>query len=335
MKKVSVIIPVYNMENCVASGVACVTSQTYENLEIIIIDDGSTDKTYLKCLAEADRDKRIAVFSKNNGGPASARNLALRKATGDYVYFFDMDDYIKPNAIERLVEVMEKADADLVACGFEMFDGKKITRTIIKEDGYRRTCEEARADYGDQLKMFESRGIQGAPWYKLYKMSIIRDNGIEFPPIRYGEDDVFIAEYISHADSFILTGDVLCRYYINTCRRFWDKYRFDMFDTIRKHTMDMLDIVYAWNKENIEVRDILYRDYFQKTFSSLCVLFNPHRKISKKARMARIKEISDTFVSDIPDDFKSPHIIVELMKEKKYGTIYIRILLHIIRHWFD
>ena len=335
MKKVSVIIPVYNMENCVADGVACVTGQTYENLEIIIIDDGSTDKTYLKCLAEADRDKRIAVFSKNNGGPAAARNLALRKATGDYVYFFDMDDYIKPNAIERLVEVLGEGNADLSVCGFEMFDGKKVTRTITKEDGYRRTVKEAQADYGEQLKMFEPRGIQGAPWYKLYKMSIIREHGIEFPSIRYGEDDVFIAEYISHAESFILTGDVLCRYFTNTCRRFWDKYRFDMFDTVRKHTMDMLDIVYAWNKENMEVRDILYRDYFQKTFSSLCVLFNPHLKLKKQARMARIKEIADTFSADVPDDFKAPHKVAELMREKQYSKIYFRIFLHIMRHRFD
>ena len=335
MKKVSVIMPVYNMENCVREGVACVTGQTYKNLEIIIIDDGSTDKTYFKCLAEADRDRRIAVFSKNNEGPAVARNLALRKATGDYVYFFDMDDYIKPNTIERLVTVLEESGCDLAACGFEMFDGKKVTRTVVKEGGYRRTGSEARADYGEQLLMFEPRGIQGAPWYKLYKMSIIREHGIEFPSIRYGEDDVFIARYISHADSFILTGDVLCRYYINTCRRFWDKYRFDMFDTVREHTMYMLDIVYAWNGDNTEVRDIIYRDYFQKTFSSLCVLFNPHMKIKKKARMARIKEIADTFASDVPSDFKSPHIVADLMRAQEYNKIYFRILLHIIKHRFD
>ena len=107
MKKVTIIIPVYNMENYVEDGVKCITEQTYENLEIIIIDDGSKDKSYFKCLAEADKDRRIAVFSKNNEGPAAARNLALRKATGDYVYFFDMDDYLERNAIETLVNDSE------------------------------------------------------------------------------------------------------------------------------------------------------------------------------------------------------------------------------------
>ena len=86
MKKVSIIIPVYNMEEWVESGIKCITEQTYENLEIIIIDDGSKDGSYMKCLAEADKDRRIAVFGKNNEGPGAARNLALRKATGDYIY---------------------------------------------------------------------------------------------------------------------------------------------------------------------------------------------------------------------------------------------------------
>ena len=90
MKKVSIIIPVYNMEDWVESGIKCITEQTYENLEIIIIDDGSKDGSYMKCLAEADKDRRIAVFGKNNEGPGAARNLALRKATGDYIYLSDI-----------------------------------------------------------------------------------------------------------------------------------------------------------------------------------------------------------------------------------------------------
>ena len=107
MKKVSIIIPVYNMEDWVESGIKCITEQTYENLEIIIIDDGSKDGSYMKCLAEADKDRRIAVFGKNNEGPGAARNLALRKATGVYIYFFDIDDYLEKNEIEKFVQKLE------------------------------------------------------------------------------------------------------------------------------------------------------------------------------------------------------------------------------------
>ena len=134
MKKVSIIIPVYNMEDWVESGIKCITEQTYENLEIIIIDDGSKDGSYMKCLAEADKDRRIAVFGKNNEGPGAARNLALRKATGDYIYFFDIDDYLEKNAIEKFVRYMENENTDLVVCSFSMFDGEKVFRTDRSEN---------------------------------------------------------------------------------------------------------------------------------------------------------------------------------------------------------
>lgn len=336
MKKVSVIIPVYNMESCIESGIRYITEQSYENLEIIIIDDGSKDKSYLKCLAEADKDRRITVFSTNNQGPGLARNLGLRKATGEYVYFFDIDDALKPNAIERLAAVMEERNVDLSVCGFEVFDGKKVIKTVSKRDGLFRSGEEARRDYAKQLYMYEPEGIQGAPWYKLFKMSIIREHNIEFPDVRKSEDDVFIARYVNHISGFAMTGEVLCRYYVNTCRRFWDKYPFDMFDTAVQSTRYMLDIVYGWNPQNTAVRDKIYSDYFQKTFASLCFLFNPKLKLNTKKRYARIKEISEQFTSEIPDeDFGIRHPVFYYMKQKKYLKIYIRIALYVMRHIFD
>lgn len=336
MKKVSIIIPVYNMESCVESGVRCITEQTYENLEIIIVDDGSKDNTYIKCLAEADRDKRIAVFGKNNEGPGVARNFALRKATGDYVYFFDMDDYLEKNAIEILVRKIEEEAVDLVVCSFSMYDGEKVYRTIQKTDGIKRSGVQARNDYANHLGMYGELSIQGAAWYKLYKMDIIRQNGIEFPAMRKSEDDVFVARYVNCINSFYITGDVLCRYYVNTYKRFWDKYRFDIFDTARNSTLYMDNIVGGWNKDNKAARNRIYEDYFHKTFGSLCFLFNPNLKLSGKEKRTRLKEITDIFVNDIPkDDFYVSHPVFSLMLKKKYTQIYIRILLHIVRHKFD
>ncbi len=336
MKKVSIIIPVYNMENFVESGVDCITGQTYENLEIIIIDDGSKDSTYKKCLAEADKDRRIAVFSKNNEGPAKARNLALRKATGDYVYFFDMDDYLEKNAIERLVSVMEKEETDLVACSFSMYDGKKVFRVAKKQDGLKRSGDEARKDYCNQLYMYGEQGIQGAAWYKLFKMDIIREHDITFPDIRKSEDDVFVARYVKYISGFVITGDVLCRYTVNSYKRFWDKYQFDIFDTARSSAMYMKDIVCAWNEDNIDARNRIYEDYFQKTFGSFCFLFNPKLHMSSYKRMARIKEITEIFLADIPkENFELSHPVFKLMRQRKYFKIYVRIFLHILRHKFD
>lgn len=336
MKKVSIIVPVYNMEEYVNKNIKYLTNQTYQNIEIILINDGSADNSLEACRKAAEADSRVIVLDKENEGPGLTRNFGLRKAAGDYVYFFDIDDELKPEAIEKLVSAMEDSGADLVACGFEMFDGKNVIKTVRKTDGLYRTGEEARRDYGEQLYMYEKNGIQGAPWYKLFKMSIIRDNNIEFPDIRKSEDDIFIARYVNHIDGFLLIGDVLCRYYVNTCRRFWDKYPFDMFDTAVQSTRYMLDIVYGWNRDNKAVRDKIYEDYFQKTFASLCFLFNPKLKLNIKTRYARIKEISKQFASEIPDDdFGVTHPVFYYIKQEKYVKIYIRMALYVIRHIFD
>lgn len=335
MKKVSIIVPVYNMAEYVNKNISCLTQQTYKNIEILLINDGSRDGSLEMCQSAAGQDSRILVFDKANEGPGPSRNFGLKKASGDYVYFFDIDDELKPDAIEKLVSLMEDTGADLVGCSFEMYDGKKVTKVVKKTKGLIRSGEEARRDYAKHLYMYEADGIQGAPWYKLYKMSIIRDNNIEFPDIRKSEDDVFIARYVNCIDSFALTDEVLCRYYVNTCRRFWDKYPFDMFDTAVQSTQYMLDIVYGWNKDNIAVRNKIYADYFQKTFASICFLFNPKLGLNVKKRYARIKEISRKFASDVPPDFTDAHPVFTYIKRGQYIRIYIRMSLYIVKHIFE
>ena len=147
---------------------------------------------------------------------------------------------------------------------------------------------------------------------------------------------VFVARYVNCIDSFYMTGDVLCRYYVNSYKRFWDKYRFDIFDTSRQSTMYVKDIVLSWNRNNKDVLQRIYDDYFHKTFGSFCFLFNPNLKLNRKARYARLKEITDIFMDDIScDGIEINHPIFKCMKKKNYRAIYVRIVLHILKHKFD
>ena len=133
-----------------------------------------------------------------------------------------------------------------------------------------------------------------------------------------------------------MTGDVLCRYYVNSYKRFWDKYRFDIFDTSRQSTMYVKDIVLSWNRNNKDVLQRIYDDYFHKTFGRFCFLFNPNLKLNRKARYARLKEITDIFMDDIScDGIEINHPIFKCMKKKNYRAIYVRIVLHIWKHKFD
>lgn len=115
---ISVIIPVYNVAPYLEQCVNSVRQQTYSNLEIILVDDGSTDGSGAICDAWAKRDARIYVFHKKNGGLSDARNFGLERATGTYIGFVDSDDFIHPQMYEMLIDAMKEKDAQVAACDF-------------------------------------------------------------------------------------------------------------------------------------------------------------------------------------------------------------------------
>ena len=132
-KKISVIVPVYNSINCLERCVDSICRQTYRELEILLIDDGSTDGTGALCDALAGKDKRIRVFHKKNGGASSACNLGIENATGDFFGFVDSDDYIEPYVYERMIEVFLGQEDDKKTG--EEISIVQISRDEVDEDG--------------------------------------------------------------------------------------------------------------------------------------------------------------------------------------------------------
>ena len=112
-KLVSIIVPVYNVENYLEQCIYSAVSQTYKNIEVILVDDGSTDKSGMICDNYAAKDTRVIVIHKKNGGPSSARNAGIEKSKGDFIYFLDSDDFIAENTIATYVQYLEQFDADV------------------------------------------------------------------------------------------------------------------------------------------------------------------------------------------------------------------------------
>ena len=135
-EKVSVIVPVYNVEKYLKRCLDSIIDQTYSNIEIILIDDGSTDNSGTICDRYTKNDKRIIVIHKENGGLSSARNAGIEIATGKYLCFIDSDDYIENDMIEYLYCGIKKYDVDIATCGFSNIysTGRKECITIPKED---------------------------------------------------------------------------------------------------------------------------------------------------------------------------------------------------------
>lgn len=166
--KVSVIVPMYNVGSYAKACLASLTGQSYENLEIIVVDDGSTDDTSEICLSVSKDDNRVAVVRKSNGGLSSARNYGLSKATGDYVTFVDGDDVLDKRAIDCFVHLAQKNNAPLVACRY-----KKIRSTARFDGG---DIGSNRIVSGDQLldMMLTLNGESGSACAKLYSKDLFQ-----------------------------------------------------------------------------------------------------------------------------------------------------------------
>lgn len=166
---ISIIVPVYKTEKYLEHCIESVVNQTYKNLEIILIDDGSPDYSPEICDKWAKKDPRIRVLHKENGGLSSARNAGMEIATGDYIMFVDSDDYLELDMAEVLCDLIKKGDSDVARCGF-FFDNAKEA-VAEKIDIY--------AEYPDydilMIDLLSNGYMSGAVWNKLYKATAVKN----------------------------------------------------------------------------------------------------------------------------------------------------------------
>ena len=203
---ISIIIPVYNMERYLHKCIDSILCQTYRNLEILLIDDGSTDDSPRICDLYKDKDSRVVVLHKENGGQASARNLGLKKAQGAYIGFVDSDDWIHPEMYQTMLAGALESEADIVLCG----------RSIVDEQGeslgtlftYDRPFEIPQAEAVRRFLLYD--GMDTASWDKLFKKEILE--GLEYPLGYVCEDLPFIYYAVSRAKKLYHVGRPLYYY---------------------------------------------------------------------------------------------------------------------------
>lgn len=177
---ISIIIPVYNVEKYLVQCLESVINQTYKNLEILLIDDGSTDSCVEICDAFANKDSRIKVIHKVNGGLSDARNYGLDISNGEYVAFVDSDDWLEPNMYELMLYELKRSNSDIVVCGlFREYADK----TLIEKDIERKKCYESKDAL---MNLLDGSTIHDHSWSKLYKKDLF-DN-IRFPVGKTYED---------------------------------------------------------------------------------------------------------------------------------------------------
>ena len=195
MEKVSVIVPVYNGEKCIKRCADSILSQDYPELELILVDDGSRDRSWEIMLALAAADHRVKAIHQENGGVSSARNRALAEASGTYVQFADVDDWLPMDAMKLLVREMEVQSSELVVGDFyRVVNGNVSEKGSIETSGTL-----TRQQYADEMMLAPADLYYGVLWNKLYRRDIIERYGIRMDEnISYSEDMIFNLEYLLH-----------------------------------------------------------------------------------------------------------------------------------------
>ena len=235
MDLVSIIIPVYNVEKFLVNCVSELCEQTYKNIEIILVDDGSTDKSGLIADELAQKDKRIKVFHKPNSGAGYARNTGLEVANGKYVTFVDSDDLVENNLIELLMDGIAKG-SDACVGGFKRVDEKGHVISIEEYKSQMFIGEEVynvlfSRMLGSSPHVHDA--IKMAVWNAIYSMDIIRQYNLRFPSQEeyFSEDLYFNYEYFKHSKRASLISSTAYGYRI-TPGSLTQKYKRNMLESV-------------------------------------------------------------------------------------------------------
>ena len=283
MKKVSVIVPVYNAKETLEKCINSILNQTYTNLEIILIDDGSTDKSGVICDEYQKKDARIKVLHKKNSGVSEARNDGIKLSTGDYIQFVDCDDYINNKMTEKLLQVSEANSVDITICGYDIINGESqipskdgiytkdnMLETILDKKGY---------IYANQ------------PWNRLIKSEIIKKNNIVFDRnMSKGEDYIFNLEVFDKCNKYLIISDCLYNYNqgINgLCRR---KRTIDFYWNNNNILWNKLKELYEKNNAYEKYKIKLNSAYIETIKENVNVLIREYANESKKDKINIIKQ---------------------------------------------
>ena len=210
MKKVSIIIPVYNAEKTIGRCLDALISQTYKNIEVICVNDGSKDNSWNILEEYAQKDARIKVFNNENHGVAYTRHFAISKSDSDYLMFCDADDWYNNNTVETMVKTIEEQNVDIVMCDcniIDLADGK-----IQKGDNkvYHYLIFEGKLEIDSE----NFRNINSVLWNKILKREIIKKYNIEYPTQYEHDDATFVYKYLSMAKTYYGIKDVLYNYVV-------------------------------------------------------------------------------------------------------------------------
>ena len=323
--KISIIIPVYNVEQYLMQCLDSVVNQTYKNLEIILVNDGSTDNSGKICDEYNLKDSRIKVVHKENGGISSARNEGLKLSTGSYVAFVDADDYLEKQYIEKLVET----DADIAVCSFYKEYPFNSEKNIIINKKTLKTKDEFIYD------ILSFQKALGCAWGKLFNTKFLKENNIFFNEnLKVAEDAEFCLISVQYNPKIVYIPEILYHYNFSSVSivRKFNKFYFEYY----KNSLNKIECLIDKTKYLIQ-----WNNFVAHHLLLICVnyCFNLSNKISYNKKKQMLKQIlkeemfaNSLSLSNIKDFPLTKRITLFLLKHRMYFVVYIvAVIRNVIR----
>ena len=288
--KVSVIMPVYKVEEYVGKAIESIQAQTLKEWEFLIVDDGTPDRSGEICDEYAAKDDRIHVIHKENGGAPSARNMAIEMAKGEYFYFLDSDDWAEPEMLEDMYNLAKRDNAQLVVAGFYIDtyigDGNYMTDDYVVQDAVYPNKEEFRKN---AYKLFD-KNLLYTPWNKLYEAKYIMENNLRFPTT-FWDDFPFNVSIVRNVERVTVTS----RQYYHFLRARTESetaaYRPGMYEKREEEHGWMVNLYKEWHVWDEASKEMIARRYIERFIGCVENVTNPKCEMTEKEKRREIKKM--------------------------------------------
>ena len=290
---ISIVVPIYNVEKYLNECIDSIIAQTYKNIEIILVDDGSPDSCPVICDNWKEKDYRVKVIHKENGGLSDARNVGIENAKGNYICFIDSDDYVEKNYVEELYNKIVTEEVKISQCGIKYVDDN---HQIIKNVGYKNNCVlPGRKVIEDSCdKHFTENEVV---WNRLYDINLFKN--LKFPKGKLHEDEYITYKLLYNEEKIAIVSNCLYNYRQSDNSIMRSNYSLKRFYDFLEAYKEKID--YFKNKKDIVIHDMVIKSYLSN-------LSNIYIKIKKSIQNPQ------SYLKSIKEEYKKYYKYIKRSK---------------------
>lgn len=315
--KISIVVPVYNAEKFLDRCLKSIYDQTFTDYEIILVNDGSKDKSLEICRAYEEKDARVKVIDKENGGAGSARNAGIEAARGDYLAFPDVDDWFEANMYEELYALATAGDYDVVFSGANYYKqgkdgGLTYSNTVTCPAVSYTTKEECRKSV---MTFFPTSTIFDVPWNKLYRRSVAIENGVRFSDTRRCQDAMFNIDFYNFISSAASVDKAYYNYIENTAATTNRKFPKNYIDINIAYFGKLIDILSSWDMYEGDIKRHFDTSFVLAVYETMGMFENPVWGLDKEGQSKYVHDILNR--DDVQNRLSGADIREDAMTEYK------------------